>query len=175
MIADPAGDAALNPGEVPPGYVDALAMGADRIGDTFVFAFRLAAPIPATFDPPSPYNALLWSFCLDTDPRSSPDGYPFVNIGPVPCDFIVAAHSEGGPVTGTLMDRRPLAVGKDAVTGEIPVAIDGANGTITVPAASLGDPSRFMWAMSASAVTFPLPNNDFVDIDADYEHMHRYP
>jgi hypothetical protein len=44
-----------------------------------------------------------------------------------------------------------------------------------VPAASLGNPAAFGWAMSASAVTFPLPNNDFIDIDADDEHPHRYP
>jgi hypothetical protein len=175
MIADPAGDAEINPGETPPGYVDSVAMGVDKTGDTFLFAFQMAAPIPSSFTPPAPYNALLWSFCLDTDELSSPDGYPFVNIGPVPCDFIVTAHSEGGPVTGTLMDRRPLARGKDAVTTEIPVTIDGANALITVPAASLGNPGAFAWAMSVSAVTFPLPNNDFIDIDADYEHMHRYP
>jgi len=170
MIPDPVGDSAPSA----PGYLDTVAYGVSETGGHFTFAFEVAEPIPDSFEVPMGYDAAQWSFCLDTDLSSAPGGYPFVAIGQVPCEFIVTAVSEGGPAIGTLIDRRPLAHGKEAETSSIPVTIDEATGAFTVPAAQLGDPSRFDWAMTASVIALPLPSDDFDDLDANYEAMYRW-
>jgi hypothetical protein len=102
MIADPSGDALLPSA---PGYVDALSAGVSEAGDSFSFAVALAAPIPTRFEVLTDWDALLWSFCLDTDRSSDPSGYPFAAPTVVPCEFIVTALSESKGMTGTLIDR----------------------------------------------------------------------
>jgi hypothetical protein len=162
MIADPPGDA-LMPSA--PGYVDALSAGVFEAGDKFSFAATLAAQIPPRLELPTGWDALLWSFCLDTDDPSAPSGYPFAASTTVPCEFIVAALSKGKGVAGTLIDRRPLLDAKEAATTPIPVVLDGTTITMVLPAARLGDPTRFTWVMATSALTLPLPNDEFLDVD----------
>ena len=168
MITDPMGD----PVPEVPGYLDTVAAGVAQGWGVFAFAFEVAEPIPASFDVPMGYDAALWSFCLDTDPSSAPQGYPFVAVGPVPCDFIVLATSEGGAVAGTLIDRRPLAGGGDVRTRSIRVFTDGPQGRLVVPDRWLGGRhTSFDWVMATSLITLPFPNDDFIDLD---EVEHRY-
>jgi hypothetical protein len=47
-------------------------------------------------------------------------------------------------------------------------------GLFTVPVALLDNPARFDWAMSASVIALPLPSDDFVDLDENYEDMLRF-
>jgi hypothetical protein len=162
MIPDPSGDALLISA---PGYVDARSAGVVVAGGTFSFAVTLAGPIPTSFKVPAGWDALLWSFCLDTDNSSDPRGYPFEPSTAVPCEFIVTALSKGSGVTGTLIDRRPSLEVKPAATTSIPVALDGTTVTISVPAAKLGHPARFTWVMATTALTLPWPNDEFLDID----------
>src|SRR3954452_20506509 len=104
MITDPLGDALLSSA---PGYVDVRSAGVFEEADTFSFTATLAAPIPSPATVPTDWDAVLWSFCLDTDNSSDPHGYPFAATTVVPCEFIVAALSKGEDVTGNLIDRRP--------------------------------------------------------------------
>lgn len=167
MTSDPVGD----PVSEVPGYLDALAAGVSKGWGVFHFVFEVAEPIPASFEVPLDFDAALWSFCVDTDPSSAPDGYPFVAMGPVPCDFIVMAVSEGGEMKGELIDRRPIADGGDAETLDIRVEIDGALGRLTVPIGKMGKPKEFDSVMATSLVTLPLPNDDFIDLD-EIEHSY---
>jgi hypothetical protein len=178
MAPDPVGDST----PATTGYLDTAAYGVSwsdegsSAGGKLSFVFEVAEPIPASFRVPMNYDAAQYSFCLDTDPSSSPGGYPFAGEEPVWCDFILTAVSEGKEWTGTLIDRRPLAGGGDAQTPTIPFFIDDSRtrGRFSVPAASLGDPETFEWAMSASLLMLPLPADDFVDLDANYEQMIRF-
>ena len=175
MIPDPIGDSI--PGT--PGYLDTAAYGVSGsdegsgAGRTLAFVFEVAKPIPASFKVPMDFDAAQYSFRLDTDPLSSPGGYPFTSKEPVSCDFILTAVSEGKDWTATLIDRRPLADGGKAQTREIAFFIDDprTRGWFSVPSASLGDPEKFGWAMSTSLLMLPLPSDDFIDVDAYYEHM----
>jgi len=168
MVTDPVGDPVLSG----PGYLDAVGAGVAEGWGVFAFVIEMAEPIPASSEVPLGYDAALWSFCLDTDPSSAPQGFPFVAVGPVPCDFIVLATSEGGAVNGTLIDRRPLADGKDARTRSIRVFTDGAQGRLVVPDAWLGGRhTSFDWVMATSLITLPFPNDEFIDLD---EIQHRY-
>jgi hypothetical protein len=162
MITDPLGDALLSSA---PGYVDVRSAGVFEEADTFSFTATLAAPIPSPATVPTDWDAVLWSFCLDTDNSSGPSGYPFAATTVVPCEFIVTALSKGDEVAGRLIDRRPLLHGKQPTTTPIPVALDGSTMTITVPPAKLGHPTKFTWVMATTALTLPWPNDDFLDID----------
>lgn len=175
MIPDPIGDSI----PATPGYLDTAAYGvswsqeASGAGRTLSFVFEVAKPIPASFKVPMDFDAAEYSFCLDTDPLSSPGGYPFTSKEPVSCDFILTAVSKGNDWTGTLIDRRPLAHKREAQTQEIAFSIDDSRtrGWFSVPAASLGDPEKFGWAMSTGLVMLPLPSDDLMYVDAYYEHM----
>jgi hypothetical protein len=118
MIDDPVGDSVpeTNP------FLDTVAYGVDWVrndeqaGGTFLFKFEEAAPIPESFKVPMGYDAAQYSFCLDSDPSTSPGGYPFANNDPVWCEFILTAVSDGGTWSGTLIDRRPILDGGNAET-----------------------------------------------------------
>ena len=64
------------------GYLDTAAYGVSwsdegsGAGKTLSFVFEVAEPIPASFKVPMDFDAAQYSFCLDTDPTSSPGGYP---------------------------------------------------------------------------------------------------
>ena len=173
MIEDPVGDSVP---ETRP-FMDAVAYGVDWVrageveGGTFVFGFEVAGPIPDSFEVPMGYDAAQYSFCLDADPSTSPGGYPFANDDPVWCEFILTAVSDGGAWTGTLIDRRPLLHGGDAETRAITFLTEDANGLFAVSGDTLNNPRSFRWAMTASLLRLPLPSDDFIDLDANYEEM----
>jgi hypothetical protein len=173
MIDDPVGDSVP---ETRP-FMDTVGYGVDRVrtsgleGGTFLFRFEVAEPIPDSFEVPMGYDAAQYSFCLDTDPSTSPGGYPFANDDPVWCEFILTAVSDGGAWTGTLIDRRPLLDGGDAETPGVTFLTEDANGLFAVGADLLGTPRLFRWAMTASLLMLPLPSDDFIDLDANYEEM----
>jgi hypothetical protein len=125
MTSDPVGDSF--PETTP--FMDVVAYGVDWVrtdeleGGTFLFTFEVAEPIPHTFEVPKDYDAAQYSFCLDTDPSTSPGGYPFANDDPVWCEFILTAVSDGGEWSGTLIDRRPLLDGGEAETPTSPSSL----------------------------------------------------
>jgi hypothetical protein len=170
MFDDPLGDSV--PQTVP--YLDTVAYGVDvaraQTTDTYLFTFEVAEPIPSSLDVPMNLDAVQYSFCLDTDPSSSPRGYPF-ETQEAACDFILSAVSKGGPWTGTLIDRRPLANGEEARAARVRFLTKDADGLFAVPGEMLGNPQALHWAMSASLLKLPLPSDDFVDLDANYEQM----
>ena len=45
------------------------------------------------------------------------------------------------------------------------------DGLFAVDADVLGDPQMFDWAMTTSLLSLPLPSDDFIDLDANYEDM----
>jgi len=160
MIPDPQGDVALPD---PPGYLDGLAAGVVKDAHAFVFRFTLAEPIPAVPEIPSGWGSLGWSFCVDTDP-GAPKGYPFSPRTSAPCEFIILLRSNGGPLQGELIDRRPLGDGNGAVVTRVDPSIDGATVTASVPVRAVGDPAAFTWVW-ASTVLGQLGTNAFMDVD----------
>jgi hypothetical protein len=161
LVPDPSEDAQIASA---PRYVDVLSAGVSVSGAMHSFTFTLAGPIPSAFKVPAAWDALLWSFCLDTG-NSDPSGYPFEASTPAPCEFIVTALSDGKRVTTALIDRRPLLDGSEATTSSIGSSSHGSTVTMSVPTARLDDPRRFTWVMAATALTLPWPNDEFLDID----------
>ena len=158
MVSDAAGDTGGAPG-----FLDLLAAGVSEADDSFTFTFTLAEPIPATFDVPTGWDGLLWSFCVDTVASRNLTGYPFGGGTAAPCEYIAAAVSTGGRVTGLVLERGSGAVGK--VRTSAPAVADAATLTISVPAESLGNPSRFTWVAAGTELVLPWPNDLFADVD----------
>ncbi len=166
QVTDPKGDTGL-PESL--GYLDILSAGARQGSkNSLSFVFTLSKPIPSTFEVPSPYNAVGWEFCL-SNASTEPSGYPFAASTATPCEFIVMDTSQGGEVTGSLIDRRPLLHGKEAVTTSVPVTINGTEVATSVPGASIGlhphGGSGIQWVLFATELTLPLGNDDFTNTD----------
>jgi hypothetical protein len=159
-IEDARGDAL-----VPEAYLDSVSAHVSKNGRDFEFSFTLAEAVPPSFDVAAEWDGLFWSFCLDTDPRMALAGYPFSLSTEAACELIVIARSTGGAITSILLDRRPLENAEDALTVPVPIAVDGATVTSTVPARRLGNPSHFRWVMKTSEVALPLGNDNFLDLD----------
>jgi hypothetical protein len=158
MVSDPVGDAGGAPA-----FLDLLAARVSKADDTFTFTFTLAEPIPASFSVPKGWDGLLWSFCLDTVASRSPTGYPFNGSTAAPCEYIAAAVSTGHGVSGLVLERGSGAAGK--VRTSTPAIADGVDLTVSVPAKSLGNPSRFTWVAAATELVLPWPNDMFADVD----------
>lgn len=158
MVSDPAGDVGGAPG-----FLDLLGAGVRQADDAFTFTFTLAEPIPASFEVPKGWDGLLWSFCVDTDASRTPTGYPFNGGTPAPCEYIVAAASTGRRLTGLVLERGSGASGEDRTSA--PVVADGANLTVSVPAESVGNPTRFTWVAAGTELALPWPNDLFDDVD----------
>ena len=162
---DPADDAFMESGDVAPGYLDLVrgevTTGADG---TLSFVQTLAEQIPE--DPPLPAAdaALGWSSCLDTDPSSTPTGFPFATIS-APCEFIVHTRWDGNRLSGLLIDRRPLEDGRSARKVPIEPVLEGAAIRTTVPTASLGEPTTFAWSMFAEELG-PFGTDIFFHVDS---------
>ena len=146
-VADDAGDALLHTMEVAPGYLDAVGGSVEVSEDgTFVFSSELAAPMPERPQVPPPFEALGWSFCVDTDPKVAAVGFPLRSI-PMPCEFIVHTRWDGSELSGLLIDRRPLADGGDAKQIPMDPVLEGSAVRELVAAGRIGDPSTFEWSM----------------------------
>jgi hypothetical protein len=145
--ADPTGDAVMLSGEAAPAYLDAV-LGEITVGSDGALSFveTLAGPVPSEPALPEGDAALGWSFCIDTDPSSAPAGFPLATAAN-PCEFIVHTRWEGAKLFGLLIDRRPLLEDRSARKLPFDPVLEGDAIRMTVPAASLDDPTAFEWSM----------------------------
>lgn len=155
-VTDPVGDL-INKGH---DYQDIVRAEITKQGTKFVFVMTLAVPIPDNPALPSGADVIVWQFILDTDPTAFPAGYPFTKNTANPWEFYIQHrvyrsgftdpldHTRTGDV---LVDCRPLLTGGQATVTPIKVSIDGAQITVVVDAASVGDPSTFGWVGVTSA------------------------
>ena len=144
-VTDPAGDAPFRA----PGFLDLLSASVSKSGQTFSFRMSMAAPIPAV-PPRTPpgTSQVAWTWTLDTDPSTRPEGYPLPAAPGVsgPSEFIIAVAWDGNAFFGRLVDRRPLLTGGEAVLIPLAFTISGADVRMDVRASLLGNPSSFLWA-----------------------------
>jgi len=141
-------------------YLDIVRAEITKQGTNFVFVMTMAAPLPESPTLPSWADVLVWQPILDTDPNSSPMGYPFTKNTAFPDEFFIQhrVYRPGftDPLDPTsaadvLIDRRPLLTGGQAIVTPIKVSIAGAQITFVVDAALLGDPPMFGWLAVSSA------------------------
>ncbi len=159
---DPAGDALYKA----PGFMDILRAELAEDSGTFYFRMTVAAAIPNDPRLPKPANASIrWAFPIDSDPATFPPGDPFPQNQAGPSEFNTRVFWDGKAFTASLLDRRPLLEGGEAILTPLAFTVSGAEVLVAVPASLIGA-STFRWgAVTVYASTAPGGNNGdhFVD------------
>ena len=132
-ISDPVRDAFFSPGSEAPAALDILSTSF-CISHELTFTIDLAGQLGSLPDPPGSNGALFWTFPLDTDPSTSPQGFPFDPAAPLPPEFIAYAIWDGTSFSGVFLDRRPALTGGQILVYSIPVTVSESRITLTVPA-----------------------------------------
>ncbi len=122
-------------------YQDIVATGVARTGATFVFTMEVAEPIPAAPELKTPHGLLLWMWGMNTEP-GVPQGSPLGRGVAGLLDFWLHLSWDGASFGAVVIDRRT------STTTPVDFAVDGTFVTLTVPAATLGDPQSFTWGSS---------------------------
>jgi len=176
VVTDPVGDVKNKA----PAWLDLASASVARQGARFVFAWDLAAPVPAdpAADPAIPAHSdhVCIGDGLDTDPTSAPVGYPFGKNEANFLELVVAlcwnptgSFGLGTGFIGLLLDRRPLLVGGQAIITPVEVRIDGRHLAIDVDANALGVPAAFGWGAFTEVANQADPNDAawFPDVAPD--------
>lgn len=129
-----------------------------------VFSMTTAGRIPNTSQPAA-WDAVLWSFCIDTDPATTPIGYPFAPTTGAPCEFILGGMSTDGVFAQVFIDRRPLLDGDEPSTEPMSMRIGPRLIEVRLPARLLGSPDTFRWVAFTTELTLPMGNDQFVNLD----------
>ena len=165
IASDPVGDALYKV----PGYLDIVGAELTSEAGTYTFRMTVAAPIPARSKLPVPARASIrWAFPIDSDVTTFPVGAPYApgNGQSGPAEFNIRVVTDGKTFWASLLDRRPLLAGGDAVLVPLAFDVSGSQVRVPVPAALLGDPASFRWgAITAGASADPDSNNGYHHLD----------
>lgn len=149
-IEDPVGDVGSPAGTQPVAifavpYQDIIGAAVTLKDGQFTLTMRLAASIPES--PALPPNVVLleWGWWFGTDPTTAPAGFPYSPGLSASSEFALFVLWDGTSFTATLIDRRPLLTGGEALLTSIPFGIKGSVITASVNAALLDNPSSFLW------------------------------
>jgi hypothetical protein len=127
--------------EVAP-YQDIVEASITRLDSRFVLEMGVAAPIPGSPALGRGVHLLDWTFRFDTDPSTTPRGFPWSPGDHIHgAEYLVIILWDGTRFNGTLVDRTPLLAGQEAVVTPIDFHIDGSEIIAFVDAAGMGDPS----------------------------------
>lgn len=162
VATDPAGDVLFKA----PGYMDIVRAELAADSGTFFFRMTVAAAIPNNPPVAPPANASIrWAFPIDSDPATFPEGDPFPRNQPGPSEFNTRVFWDGSAFTASLLDRRPLLEGGEAILTPLSFTVSGSEIRVAVPASLIGA-SSFRWgAVTVYASASPGGNNGdhFVD------------
>lgn len=158
IISDPMGDAVASDGSGVIGAAnqDIVSASVGKKDRRFVFGIDVAGGLRN--HPVGPPQRVLqeWSWNLNTDPSASPAGFPFAPTTPAPPEFIVMVLWDGVRFEASVIDRRPLLAGEQAVITHVPYQIDGESLTVFVDAGLLGNAESFAWVARTNNWTVPM-------------------
>lgn len=107
--------------------------------------FRLSMTLAEAVPPAPPLRPggkkAVWAWNLDTNPATSPQGYPFGPSTVAGPEFIARVVWDGVSFSGIVIDRRPLLTGGQAIEVLIAFQVNGAVVSATLDASLLGNPS----------------------------------
>jgi hypothetical protein len=153
---DPVGDTSFNA----PAYTDIVSCEAVRSGQTLTFAMTLAAPIPTRADLPQPANTQVeYVWGLDTNPATTPAGYPLAPGYWVYVEYGLQVVWDGTTLTGNLIDRTPLLAGADAVITPQPFTVSGPRISTSVRVGQIGNPGAFNFDCGTTLWSGPFGTN----------------
>jgi hypothetical protein len=145
VVTDPVRDALFHA----PSFMDIAGAQLTEDAGRFNFQLSLAGAIPSAPPlPPPGTKEIWWSFALNTDPTTFPEGNPFppTPAAPAPAEFLVSVIWDGSAFRGRLLDRRPLSTGGDAVVTPLPFTASGTEVGLSVNDGLIGNPSSLLWS-----------------------------
>lgn len=165
VATDPAGDSLFSA----PGFMDIVRAEVTRADETYSLHMSLAVAVPSEPTLPPPASATMsWGFPIDSDPTTFPAGSPFApgngQSGAAEFNIVV---SWDGAFSASLLDRRPLLRGAEAIYTPVPFAVSDGDIRIAVDAELLDDPPSFRWgAVTVFSSASPGSNSGrhFVDV-----------
>jgi len=166
-VTDPVGDAVASDGSGAIGepYQDIVRASISKNGRTFVFAMGVAAPLASRGIGRHQEVLQEWSWNLNTDPSAFPAGYPFAPAEGAPPEFIVLLLWDGGTMTASVIDRRPLLNREPVTITPARFYVRGKTVTVSVDAATLGDPVGFSWVARTNNWLIPMGTGDPQTLD----------
>jgi hypothetical protein len=151
-------------------WLDIVSASISSQGGRFLFAWDVAAPIPAdpASDPAIPAHSdhVCLGDGIEADPTTTPVGYPFGKNEANFAEFYVAlcwtptgSFGLGVGFNGLLIDRRPLLNGGQAVVAPLAFSLEGTRVTVTANVGALGDPTTFSWVAFSEEAQQADPND----------------
>ena len=164
-VSDPAGDALFNASA----FQDlVLCQLTKTAGGDLGLLMELAGSVPdAPSLPPNGGRGIWWQWAFDFDPTTSPSGTPYPqNAHGLIAEFIAYVSWDGTEFAGTLIDRRPLLTGGEAIITPIPFSINGTIVKAVLPSGLIGDvPASFQWGFYTRNWSGPIGSNGNNPVD----------
>lgn len=142
-ILDPVGDTAPIGASSAPAFLDIVSLTVDKKGKSFEFTTTLAAPVPVEPVMPPQVKELWWFWPINTDPATSPFGFPRGPGLAFPPEFLLAVAWDGVQFSAFVVDRRPTLAGGVHVVTPVAFVVTDAKVSAFVDAATLDDPASF--------------------------------
>jgi hypothetical protein len=151
-----------------------------KISGHFELLLEMAGPVPAT--PPLPLEGrfngraeIWWMWALDTDPATFPPAYPFQSHYARRAEFIIYVSWDGTEFAGTVIDRRPLLTGGEAVMTDVPFFINGTIIEADLASTLIDDPASFEWLYATADWRGPVGTEGFSWIDVSWDGNNSLP
>jgi hypothetical protein len=146
-VSDPLNDTAMiaGPGSTP-AYLDIVSAAVSKEVNSFAFSIGVAVTPPEQPILPPQVKEAWWFWPIDTDPTTSPTGFPRGPGLAFPPEFLLAVTWNGTRYSAFLIDRGPTLTGGDHVITPVPFTVENATVTAVVDAALLDDPTAFRFS-----------------------------
>jgi len=175
-LTDPVGDyVAGSPcgGQICEPWQDITAAEMTHVAGGLRMGMTLAAPIPGWPALPNGIKSIVWAWRLDTDPATSPSGYPLPPGIDSPFEVVVQLQWNGQAFSGQVIDRRPLLSGGQAMVLPVTANVSGNALDVMVPGGLVNLPEAFRWRASTNAYMsdspsqgqYPVDNTVFVQLN----------
>jgi hypothetical protein len=134
-------------------WLDIVSASALKQGGSFHFSVTVAEAVPPA--PPLRPGAKrdIWAWNLDTDPTTSPKGFPFDPSTVAPPEFIVRVIWNGASFSAVLIDRRPLLSGGEASVVPVLFEVNGTQVSAVVDQSLLGNVSSLAYRAATQSYT----------------------
>jgi hypothetical protein len=166
-VIDPVGDAFFHA----PAFQDIVfgQMTKKTNGD-FELLMDVAASVPANpVIPPPARTEIWWGWGFELDPTAFPRGYPFTGSVQRRMEVLVFVSWDGAEFEGTMIDRRPLLTGGQAIVWPVEFSINGSRIEAEVPFALIGEvPTTFTWDAFTKGWSGPVGSEGDKRIDSAF-------
>jgi len=127
----------------------------------------VAAPIPSSPVLSRGVHLLDWTFRFDTDPSTTPRGFPWSPGDHIHgAEYVVFILWDGTRFSGIVINRTPLLTGGEPVITPVDFEINGSEIVASIDTAMIGDPSSLRLRATTDIWFTELGTDAFFQSDA---------